>query len=257
MAKILDSISRHSVVLQKRFEAARATVTDSDVKGSLNENLIAEFLRDIVPNWFVSVNSQIMDSDDQTSDEIDICVCNEHQFYVQPSGGLLIAEGVDFVIQVKAVATSDEIVRIIKNCISIKSLKRASDDGDTVFSPGHIPPEWFNYIPYICFVFSSQLAEETILKKLNEQCSTVQLEHQPDAVFVLDRGMTYINCRDGRGGTWQKNGKPHIGWLALKTDDATLFEMIRFISQRVLKFNRQKSPLNHYMPEGTRYPSVG
>jgi hypothetical protein len=73
------------------------------------------FLKNTVPAWDASKNSQIIDSDCLRSDEVDVCVCNYDQFLIQPEGGLLISEGVDFVVQVKAMVTDDELDRALKN----------------------------------------------------------------------------------------------------------------------------------------------
>lgn len=258
MAKLSESLSRYTAVLKANFDAAKAAVTDSDVKGALNENIVAEFLRDTVHNWFVSTNSQIIDSDDQSSDELDVCVCNDHQFFVQPAGGVLISEGVDFVVQVKAKLTDKELSRTIKNCMSVKRLKRLNRKGNTVYSTGILPIEWINFIPYFCFAFSSQLKPETLAKKLNDKSKNIDVTQQIDALFVLDRGVTLINGKDGRGHRWRHDdGNLRVGWHALQTDDATLLEFVRYCVDHVPRINHLHPPIAAYFPRQMVYPACG
>ena len=255
MAKLSEALNRYAAVLKANFDAAKAAATDSDVKGGLNENIVAKFLSDTVHNRFISTNSQIIDSDDQSSSELDVCVCNDHQFFVQPAGGILISEGVDFVVQVKAKLTDIELNRAIKNCISVKNLKRTNTKGNTVYSNGILPIEWINFIPYFCFAFSSELKPETLAKKLNDKSKDIDVTQQIDALFVLDRGVTLINGKDGRGHRWRnEDGSLKKGWHALQTDDATLLEFVRYCIDHVPRINHVCPPIAVYFPKQVAYP---
>ena len=152
MTKLSTSFKSYEKVLQAKFDAAKAGITDTAVKGSANEQIIANFLKESVPNWFVSTNSQIIDSYDNSSDELDVCVCNDYQFLLQPRGGVLIAEGVDFVVQVKATLTDEELNRTIKNCVKVKRLKRNIIKESLVYYPANMGHDWPDFIPYFCFV---------------------------------------------------------------------------------------------------------
>jgi hypothetical protein len=250
MSKVVNSLSRYSKVLKAKFEATKASATDSHVKGGLNEDIVAKFLEDTVPNWFVSTNSQIIDSNENITDEQDICVCNNNQFFMQPDSGLLIAEGVDFVVQVKAKITDSELNRAIKSCTKVKEIKRKSNQGDTVYSNGILPPEWFDYIPYFCFAFSSELQGKTIAERLNTKYKDIDVTKQIDALFVLDKGITLINGKDGRGHRWRnKEGNLIQGWHALTTNDATLVEFMRYCIDHVPRFTRTLIPSSQYFPD--------
>lgn len=254
MPKLVDTLSRYSIILKSTFEATRLAVTDSDVKGSLNETIVAQFLKDTVPNWFISTTSQIVNASDILSDEVDICVCNEHQFFVQPKGGLLIAEGVDFVVQVKARLSDKELDRMIHNCQSVKRAKRSQTKGDTAFVPDNSCLDRLDFIPYICFAFSSELSAETLLERIRSKCELLDYAMQPDAIFVLDRGLTFINGREGNGHPWKNEAGLCISdWIGMQTGDSTLFEFIRFAIQNVPRFNRAGSPVEHYLPKDSTY----
>lgn len=257
MTRIQESFEKYAKVLATKFEAIRAAASDSDVKGSANEEIISEFFSGCVPSWSVVNNSQILDAENRISDEIDVCVCNQDQFFIQPGSGVLLADGVDFVVQVKAVLTDQELDKIIKNAATVKALEKKPSGGDTVQIPENFPQEWVNRIPYLVFAFSSQLGPATIKQRLREKCTDVDLVIQPDALFVLDRGLYFMNCRDGRGHHLPGAGHQVTDWVGLKTKESTLFEFIRFGIQRVPRIVRVSSPIKNYMPSSVTYDFVG
>ena len=185
----MDIIKQYFVGQQRRlkddFDRIRATLSDSDVKGSANEQAIVEFLQKHTSAHFITSNVQIIDSYGKASDEVDICVCNVNQPFGANPNQLVIAEGVDFVVQVKAKLSSQEIDRVIKNAKTVKQLKRKATQHDRVF--GHIEdaPYYIDRIPYFVLANTSELTLETTYKKLLTSLSSVPLEFQPDAIFVL------------------------------------------------------------------------
>lgn len=257
MAGLAKALSRYSKVLKNEFEAARAVSTAASTKGGLNEKIVARFLEKCVPSWFTSNNSQIIDSHEQISDEVDVCVCNDQQFLVQPEGGILIAEGVDFVVQVKALLTDNELDRAIRNARTVKKLKRAHVGDTTVYNAGILEPKWFDFIPYFCFAFSSELTDKTVSMKLNEKSNGIDFTQQMDAIFILDRGLTVINGRDGRNHSWRDpKGKLVTGWHGVKTKEDTLLEFIRYCIQYVPRIRHSMPPIVEYFPKKSQYPAV-
>ena len=253
MTKLSTSLKSYAKVLQSKFNAAKAGITDSDVKGNANEKIIADFLKESVPNWFISTNSQIIDSHDNSSNELDICVCNKHQFLMQPNGGVLIAEGIDFVVQVKAVLTDDELNRIIKSCGKVKRLKKRVAEGSAVYLSGGRPHGWMDYIPYFCFAFSSQLTPETIAEKLNKKLNEIKSEHQIDGLCILDREASLF----GGGRYVKKDGNYPSGWIALKTGEATLLEFVRNCIDYVPRIKYPHPPIANYFPKNPGYKYIG
>jgi cellulose synthase/poly-beta-1,6-N-acetylglucosamine synthase-like glycosyltransferase len=126
MSRFEDSLAGYGPRLQQEFQSIRRKLSDSDVKGSQNERALTEFLRQHVPSDFIANTAQMLDARDQQSDEIDIVVCNDYQVFREPANGLFIAEGVDFVVQVKAQHTTQELERIFKNSATVKRLERTS-----------------------------------------------------------------------------------------------------------------------------------
>ena len=250
--KFSQALKSYSKVLQSKFDNAKATVTDSDVKGNINEKIIASFLKDTVPHWLISTNSQIINSHDNSSDEIDICVCNQDQFLMQPSGGILIVEGVDFVVQVKAVLTNDDLNRAINSCTKVKSLQRNLIHNSKVYVPVARPKEWLDFIPYFCFAFSSQLHPSTIADKLNTKSKEMNLNHQMDFICILDRGVSLFNCTT-MSQLKDKHGHFFRRWIPLQTDEDTLLEFVRKCIDGVPRIKYPHPPITNYFPKQSGY----
>ncbi|MCZ0931902.1 MAG: hypothetical protein OXJ52_01965 [Oligoflexia bacterium] len=249
--KLSKALKSYSEVLQAKFNNIRSSVTDSDIKGNKNEQIVSDFLKSSVPHWFVSTNSQIIDSYDSSSDELDICVCNNHQFLLQPEGGILIVEGVDFVVQVKAILTDKELDRIINSCKKVKQLKRRHMKNSKVYCPATRPHYWFDYVPYFCFVFSSQLKPKTIAEKLNEKLSNIRPEHQIDGLCVLDSGASLFP----RGRYGDTKGNRPSGWIALDTGEEALLEFARNCIDFVPRIQYPHPPITNYFPKEPAYLS--
>lgn len=246
-----DALSSYAKVLNAEFQSTRDATTDSDVKGGANEKLVADFISGLFKHWSVFPNCQIINSKENKSDECDICVCNQHQYFAHPNSRVVVAEGVDFVVQVKAQLDDDELDRAIKNCVSVKSCVRHTNLNDKVRYRGVLTPEVYEKIPYIVFAFSSKLKIKTLTERLKYKCRELDNERdQVDAVFVLDRGISIFNGAIGLGVPWFADGKKINDFVALDTGESTLFEFIRFCIDGVPKVEWFESPSSQYFVPG-------
>lgn len=256
MANIESYLASQERRLREDFDRIRANYSDSDVKGFANEGVVAEFLQKHVSARYVVTNVEIIDSYREASSEVDVCACNTDQPFDISPGQIVIAEGVDFVIQVKASLTSGEIDRIISNCDSVKKLCRKASDKDFTYATMADIPYFVDRIPYIVLAFSSRLKLDSVQRKFIEKLSNVALERQPDAIFILNRG-AILNFREGKGKVWRSNDRPILGLAAVYTSNRTLFEFIRYIHTYVRRFHRMMSPLVHYFPDMLDYQAIG
>lgn len=183
-----------------QFTRVRAVHCDSSVKGAGNERIVAEFLEQNTGARRVAVNSSVIDHYGGKSDEIDVAVLNDAQpFWTDRSAQLLISEGVDAVYQVKAVLTSDELKRAVRNAVSVKKLVRVMPRGSMATALNDEDGTRFiDHIPFFIFAFTSQITAEKALEVLRE-CVEDDYALQPDGVFVLD-GWSLINVGSNTGG---------------------------------------------------------
>lgn len=246
MTKFEEHLEGYAKQLLAEFERTRRSLSDSAVKGGENEKIVADFLESHVSARQVRMNVQVVDSADRDCDEIDVCLCNEHQSFGSSSGALLIAEGVDAVVQVKALLNGSELVRAFKNCGQLKALRRKSGEWDSVMCPTGMSNEALAQIPYVILAFEQKLAKDTLRERLVSQEEDVGPDQMPDAVFSLQSGISYVNCREGID--WPHVGSALTGWVAEASGNRTLLQFLRFLNTRVPRFNRVNMPLAEYFP---------
>lgn len=258
MTRFSQYLAEQAPELKAKFLRRRRTLSSSAAKGHANEEAVADFIRENVPNWFVATKSQIIDAYDRISDELDVCCCNHEQPFRNESGALLIADGIDFVIQVKAILTDSEMDRALANCRSVKPVVKTFSVGDVVSRTVGVRQEDFARVPFLVFAFESTLAAASIHARLSRKSADVPLGEQPDAVFVLEPGITLLNCRDGVPGGWSSNGRTVTGWLGMDTGESTLVELIRFLNSSVprIKYQGQRPAISPYLPT-PEYPTIG
>ena len=245
MSSVEEYLNLQEKLMKENFEFIRHSYRDSDVKGGANEHIVADFLRKYISCNFIANNSEIVDSYGNKSDETDCCVCNRDQPVNKESGGILIAEGVDFVVQVKAKLTKTEIGRAVKNCKSVKMLKRRKNQKDVFSAMDADIPYFVERIPYFVFAFSGGAKFETLCKNIYDATDNNDYIYQPDAFFVLNEGFI-VNCRDGKGAGVEVNGKVAEGLFAYSTKQ-NLSDFMKFIHLIVPRFYRVIDPLNYYI----------
>jgi hypothetical protein len=257
MSKVEKYLKIQEKHLRVDFEKISATYSDSDVKGGANEKIIGDFIKSNYTSKFVSIGSEVIDSFNNSSDEIDVCVCNEYQPFLAEPGQPLIAEGVDFVIQAKSTITTQEIPRIIKNCKRLKSVIRKGNKNDEIINVNIEDVSYFvDRIPYIVFANSTQLKLETIAEKLNQEYKNCRYEEQPDAFFILNQGCI-LNFREGKGKTWRSGEKSLLGFTVIFSGEQTLYELMRYIYTFIPKPKRFTHPLNNYFTHSINHSIKG
>ncbi len=256
--KIKDYLVNQSRFLNLQFQNIRTTTKDSSVKGGKNEKILSEFLSKNFPSKFNALNAEIIDSEGRSTDELDICVCNEYQPFTDLENSLLIAEGISFVVQVKAIINSNELLRIKKNCVSLKKIKRKPNQGDSVitFSDLSTIEHTVTHIPYIIFAYECSVELDTLTQNIANLFDNDPYEHQPDAIFILNKGFI-LNFRDGKGEyTWklgERNLKGFCGW---KTASHTLFELIRYINTMIPRMTKARTPILNYFNSSINYEGL-
>lgn len=247
MSRFTEYLTRQGVVLKAEIEALRARLTDSGTKGAAFEVAVAEFFANHYPAWFVATRSQIIDSFDSISGEVDVAVCNNDQPLNQKINATLIAEGIDFVAQVKARLSDDELVRAYNNCASVKRLKLKHGKGDGLFCADFLNRELLHQIPYIVFAFSCNMAESRLMARLRELSSGATRLDDPDAIVVLDEGKLIVNLRNGDAYIQMTSQSRGVlaGWAMCQYGESVLAHTLGFVTSIPRKV-RLLRPITHY-----------
>lgn len=250
---LLDYFQRQEERLINNFDDIRRRLTDSSVKGGVNEQIIGTFLTDNLNNRNISYRNQVIDSKGNISDEVDVVIYNSYQPFKVDSTQILLAEGVDSIIQVKAKLTTKEISRIVKNAQKAKKVIREGSEGDIVSGiPVEDAENFVERIPYICIAFDSELKIETAIDSFAEALENIPLFEQPDAIFVINK-FSLFNFRDGSGRTWLVNDKPLKGIIGLTTGDETIYHFMVYITSNTPLFFRRTNPLTFYLEKIPRF----
>ena len=199
MAVIDDYWEQVAAGIGALFGSIRAAHSDSSVKGGANEEIVAEFLAANTGARRIATNSTIIDHYGNRSDEVDVAVLNDGQpFWTGQRGQLIIAEGVDAAYQVKAVLTSDELRRAVRNATSVKRLLRVMPNGSMASAINDEDGTRFiDHVPFFIFAFTSQITAATSLTVLEEAVDN-DVAMQPDGIFVLNR-WSLINIGSNTG----------------------------------------------------------
>ena len=233
MSRFEDSLDAAADVLLSRFVQIRRSFSDSDVKGSHNERIIADFVAEITGRR-VEIGIEVFDTSGRRhSDECDIALCNDGQPRFRMP---LIAEGIDAVLQVKASLVESEVKSAFKNSASVKSLSRRFTNMFSLKNEG----ETWERIPYYVVAFEG-LKSATIAKHIKTHA--VKPEDEPDVIFVLgarksgeprpnaEGGYVLYNRRKVTLGTpiiTNDVGVPIEGqWVCIPSGRRTLLELAR------------------------------
>lgn len=231
--------------LRESFDRIRSTHHDRDVKGGKNEQIVAEFLRAHTAGKTIVTNTDVLDAHGNQSGELDAVVCNEHQPFPGTHPEHVLVDGVDVCVQVKAVLTDEELDRSIKNCLTLKRLRRSFNQGDGISAAHDIVPYIVERVPYFVLAFDSKLAFDEIARRLASKIATISAHDQPDLIALLGRGLV-LNCRTGQPFGLMSTADPITGIAALEYGEATLREFLRWVHTLSIRIDRRTSPLTNY-----------
>lgn len=264
MNKIDQYFDNYNRIFQLDFERVRQSYSDSDVKGANNEQILADFLeKHLQSGQSIITGAQIIDSQGNASKETDVCINNIYQPFASSPGHLVIAEGIDCVIQVKALLDKQELNRAFSNCQSVKRLQRQRHPcHDKVLAFPDDIPSLVDCIPYIVFAFqTTAVRPETVHKWIVNLGTQYNFDVQPDAIYILNFESSktgkmlfsffkHLHGKKGVGALYDDQMRKYAeGWTRIDTtQNRTLIEMMRFLAG-LPKIERGIPPLNHYFSD--------
>lgn len=189
--------------MQIKFEEIRHEFEHRGSKGSNVEKIVRDFVSSYLPPHNRIGHGEIMDSFGGISNQVDVIVTNENHPYLndfhEPSKFFI--EGISCVGEVKSVITTDDIKETLNKCLNFKNLQIWNDAGTKAYCS--YEEDLIRFVhkrPFFLFAFSSQLSLDTIWERIDAYNTEnrIDLQHQIDAVFILDRGQI-VNAGNGLG----------------------------------------------------------
>lgn len=175
------------------FDGVTRQIKHNGVKGSAREDLLKDYLRDLLPNKYSISSGIIIDFNQNQSKQQDFIIhdaFNCPSFFKTDSNTILPIESVYATIEIKSILNYDTLKQSIENIESVRKLHKLpnrniiSNDYNEQYPLGFV------------FAYSSDYSLEQIQKKLFELNKSVDGRHQISIVCVLDKGLIFNVYKD-------------------------------------------------------------
>lgn len=156
------------------------------LRGSCRENILREYIRQLLPQKFAVGNGIITDVNGTQSKQQDFFVYdafNSPVFLHMESSCIIPVESVYATVEVKSILTKETLKQSIENIRSVKQLDV------TVLKNSIFFPNQYNFILGTVFSYSSDSAIETVAQNIDELCREIPKEQQPSVICILDKGL--------------------------------------------------------------------
>ena len=182
--------------LQAKLAKIRAVISHSGVKGEGAEEIVRQFLRDVLPTFLGVGTGIVIDSLGRQSRQIDVVIYDKARTpnFLTSGGPILFpCECVYFAIEVKTNLTLQEFERCEKNMDSFKCLERRAytfQGGPIQYTKTLFGKEWSVWpAVYLVWAFEVSTYDSLFEKMIEHRRSGRGTELQIDAVFCLNSGM--------------------------------------------------------------------
>ena len=164
------------------------------LRGSSRENILREYIKQLLPQKFAVGNGIITDVNGTQSKQQDFFVYdafNSPIFLHMESSCIIPVESVYATVEVKSTLTKETLKQSIENIRSEKQLEI------TVLKNSPFIPAQFNFILGTVFSYTSDSAIETVVQNVDEICRDIPKEKQPSVICILDKGLIVNVLKDG------------------------------------------------------------
>ena len=175
------------------FDGVTRQIEHNGVKGSAREDLLKDYLRNLLPNKYSISSGIIIDFNQNQSKQQDFIIhdaFNCPSFFKTDSNTILPIESVYATIEIKSTLNYDTLKQSVENIESVRKLHKLpnrniiSNDYNEQYPLGFV------------FAYSSDYSLEQIQKKLFELNKSVDGRHQISIVCVLDKGLIFNVYKD-------------------------------------------------------------
>lgn len=175
------------------FDGVTKQIEHNGVKGSAREDLLKEYLRNLLPNKYSISSGIIIDCNQTQSKQQDFIIhdaLNCPSFFKTNSNTILPIESVYATIEIKSTLNYDTLKQCVENIESVRKLNKLPNRNVIRNAYNEQYPLGF------VFAYSSEYSLEQIQKRLYELNKTVDGRHQISIICVLDKGLIFNVYKD-------------------------------------------------------------
>ncbi|NBP36637.1 MAG: hypothetical protein EBV01_14755 [Betaproteobacteria bacterium] len=239
-------------LFKAEFENIRARYSNSTIKGTRNEIIIQEFLRQLLPAYMKIGNGEVIDTEGNRSSQTDIIVADSMlqpfiKNYSIPE--LFIVEAVTCGGESKAILTKENLQDCLKKSDHFKKLNHKPAPSLRFNVNQSDLERFFNRKPFFTFAFESSLEISEVQTILDIYYKGKDINTQLDAIFILNKG-SIINFGDGKG-DWQFiNPGDEIteGFIPVCDEKKVILCFISWLFRVMHKTIAFTDPISRYLP---------
>lgn len=175
------------------FDGVTKQIEHNGVKGSAREDLLKEYLRNLLPDKYSISSGIIIDFNQNQSKQQDFIIhdaLNCPSFFKTNSNTILPIESVYATIEIKSTLNYDTLKQCVENIESVRKLNKLPNRNI-------ISNEYNEQYPLgFVFAYSSDYSLEQIQKRLFELNKSVDGRYQISIICVLDKGLIFNVYKD-------------------------------------------------------------
>ena len=212
------------------YQDVTSHIDHMGVRGASRENVLRDYLKQLLPQKFAVGNGVITDVDGTQSKQQDFFVYdafNSPTFLHMDSSSIIPVESVYATIEIKSTLTKETLRQSINNIKSVKKLKI------TVLRNSFIVPEQYNFILGSVFAYTSDSTIETIAQNVNDICKDIPKEIQPSVICILDKGFI-VNVKKNKMNQIDVMPSEQTTWGIIKNTKEITFYLYYLILQQHL-----------------------
>ncbi|TRX35740.1 hypothetical protein FNW52_09615 [Flavobacterium sp. ZT3R18] len=217
--KATDRVSKHYkrrvAQILSRFEDIRELIEHQTSKGTRVEKEIRQFLIDFLPEMYEYSSGIVIDnsgSECDKSKQEDILIIDKFfnpKLFIDEEPSIYPVDVIYCGIEVKTSINETELSTAVKNIESLKKLKFIKDKVTSNISNGFTVSDTNSPIGIIFAFDTTFKSSTTLLNHYNKAIADIALEHRPNLLCILNRGIIGIS----------QNNKPIIEIFGLIGQD--------------------------------------
>lgn len=228
--------------LAKKLATEYTTTTEKlehmGLRGTAREDLLKDVICQLIPEKYRIGSGTIVDVHETQSKQQDLYIYdafNSPVFLKMESNNVVPVESVYATVEVKSTLTKDTLRQSIENIRTVKTLEHNELQNSPIVFSRH------NVIMGCIFSYTSDSSIETVARNVDEICTDIPKNQQPNIVCVFDKGII-VNVLKKRAGQIEIDPSENTMWGIIKNDQETNLYLFYLLLQQHLSMAQNFPP---------------